>query len=349
MNFCDVCDIPVILVVFNIHEKKGYFIFVQKYIYNYLDKNNSNWKNNNSNVRIKVPLENSFSLENSRAKLEEIAFNGTDLISQLRKTETFKKYYSVLTQADNSHNAALRTSLVISVEKSFSTSKDAMKILIPKIHNDYISKVYHQNNTLAKRFKDKKYDVMYMFFYNSINQEKNGLSFCRTLWVRKDIPLIGKPHIQNPDEKVNDINVYWENTNELDSFIENNMLSKGKYIPLIDNVMYNFKMIYEEVLFLKEQHNNKIIDENSYIYQLDTLSSRIEILNKSIYDKGFPPNKCKDLDIKLRSIICYLDNIRVVISDKKRTRINKLNCIRMYIRELESNYPEYLYERKKVK
>lgn len=349
VNFCDVCDIPIILVVFNIHEEKGYFVFVQKYIYNFLDKNNSNWRNNNSNVRIKIPLENTFSLKKTRTKLEEIAFNGTDLISQLRKTETSKKYYSVVTQSDNSHNAALRTSLVINVEKSFSTSKDAMRILIPKIHNDYISKVYHQNNNLAERFKGNQYDVMYMFFYNSVNQEKNGLSFCRTLWVRKNIPLIGKPYIQNPDEKVNDINIYWEDTDKLDSFIESNMLSKGEYIPFIDNTMYNFSTIYKEVLFLKEQYNNKIIDESGYIYQLDNLSSRIEILNKSIYDKGFPPNECKDLDIKLKSIICYLDNIRVVISDKKRNRINKLNCIRLYIRELENNYPEYLYERKKVK
>jgi len=224
LHFCDVCDIPIILIVFNIHKEEGYFIFMQRYIYEELDIKNPKWRKNNSNVRVKIPLNNSLKSNLAKDSLENIATKGANQIFQLRKTATHKKYYSLLKQDDISNGIGLRTSLRILVENSFAKSKESMRILIPKINNEYRGKVYHRNETLARTHKSKKYDVIYMFFYDTINQSNQGLTFCRTLWVKENLSELSKPSISNPNEILGKINTYWDSNDYFDDFIEENQL-----------------------------------------------------------------------------------------------------------------------------
>jgi len=283
LHFCDVCDIPIILSVFNIHEETGYFIFMQRFIYEHLDLQNPQWRRNKSNVRVNVPLENSLQLESAKSKLKFIANEGVNLITQLRKTATYKKYYSVLKQDDNSHGTALRTSLKILVEKSFANSKEAMRILIPKINHEYRGRVYHRNQILAQTHNNKEYDVIYMFFYDTLNQAKQGLTFCRTLWIKDNLPDAAKPMVSKSNEVIDEINIYWDSNDSFDEFIEDNLLDKGQYLPIIDNAFDKFTGLYEKVLFLHNQYKQKIIISSELISEIKLISNDLDNLNNSLY------------------------------------------------------------------
>jgi hypothetical protein len=349
LNFCDVCDIPIILAVYNISEEKGYYLFVQKYIYETLDFKSPKWRNNQTTIRLHIPLGNSFTTKESKDELERIANNGTDLITQLRKKETAKNYYTILNQDDNSHGTALRTSIRILVEKSFATSKEAMRILLPKINEECREKVYHRNNILAKHFRRKTYDVIYLFFYDSLQQVNHGLPFCRTLWISEKLPVDSAPMVSEPNELIEKINVYWDKVDEFSDLIEDNLLDKGIYLPYADKAFTQFSVLYDKVLVLSDKHTNELISYDKYIKNLKRFNKDLDKLNDLFFNFGFPPIECKDLDAKIQSLICLLHNIKLVVNDESREQPNILACIKMYMESIETDIREYEYERKKVK
>lgn len=349
LNFCDVCDIPIILTVYNIHEEEGFFLFVQKYIYESLDLNNPKWRDKKTKIRLQIPFKNSLVNANSKSEIEIIAFKGTDLITQLRKKETAKKYYTIVNQDDNSHGTALRTSIRILVEKSFSTSKEAMRIILPKINEECKKKVYHRNNLLAKRFRRQTYDVIYLFFYDSLQQVNHGLPFCRTLWIDEKLPVDASPMVSEPNELIDGINIYWEKVDDFSELIEDNLLDKGIYLPYIDKAFNRFNELYEKVLILANKFSDDTLTFEKYIKKLKRFNRDLDKLNNLFFNFGFPPLECKDLDIKIQSLINALHNIKLVVNDESREESNVLACIKMYLNSIETDIIEYQYERKKAK
>jgi len=350
LNFCDVCDIPVVLVVFNIKNETGYYLFVQQYIYENLDIQNPAWRKNTSSVRLKIPFINLLSANYSRSEFEKIAFNGINITTQLRKTETYKKYFSVLNQSDNSHGTALRTSVKILIEKSFSTSKEALRILIPKINLHFIDNVYLSNEIRQRHFEGLKCQVIFMGLYDSLEQANHGLPFCNTLWIDDKLPQNARPLVSKADEILKGINIYWQKDNDrFSEFILENQLNKGTYISYLDNAFNQFFELYEIIksIFIDYQQG-----ESSYqklIKELNRYDSRLSGLNDLFHNFGFPPIECKDINVQINSMICLLDNIRIVISDTTRQPDNIIACINMYISSIEETLPEYRYERKKLK
>lgn len=349
LNFCDVCDIPIILVVYNITKENGYYLFVQKYIYETLDFKSPQWRENQKKIRLHIPLTNALTSKESKNEIERIATYGTDLITQLRKKETSKNYYTILNQDDNSHGTALRTSIRILVEKSFATSKEAMRILLPKINEECKNKVYHRNNLLAKHFKRKTYDVIYLFFYDSLQQVNHGLPFCRTLWINEKLPSENSPIVSEPNELIEKINIYWDKVDEFSGLIEDNLLDKGVYLPYSDKAFRQFNELYEKVLLLTDDFNNELISYDKYVKKLRKFNKDLDKLNDLFFNFGFPPIECKDLDDKIQSLICLLHNIKLVVNDEKREQSNVLACIKMYLNSIETEISEYEFERKKVK
>lgn len=350
LNFCDVCDIPVVLVVFNIKKEIGYYLFVQQFIYENLDVQNPTWKKNTSNVRLKIPFRNSLSVSHSRNYFENIAFNGINIIAQLRKTETYKKYFSVLNQSDNSHGTALRTSVKILIEKSFSTSKEALRILIPKINSHFIDNVYLSNEIRQRHFYDQKCQVIFMGLYDSLEQANHGLPFCNTLWIDDRLPQNARPLVHNPDEILKGINISWQNDNDsFSDFIVENQLNKGTYIPYLDNAFDQFFELYEIVKSIFTDYQQGEFSYQKLIKKLKKYDNKLSGLNDLFHNIGFPPIECKDIDIQINSMICLLDNIRVVLSDTSRQPDNIIACINMYISSIEETLPGYRYERKKLR
>jgi len=349
LNFCDICDVPIILVVYNISREEGYFLFVQRYIYETLDFESPKWRDNHKKLRLHIPIGNSFTSIESKNKIEKIASKGTDLITQLRKKETAKKYYTILNQDDNSHGTALRTSIRILVEKSFATSKEAMRILLPKINEECKKKIYHRNNLLTKHLKQKTYDVIYLFFYDSLGQVNHGLPFCRTLWINEKLPVEDSPSVSEPNELIEGINIYWDKVDEFSELIENNLLDKGIYLPYVDKAFSQFDELYGKVLILSDRFASKSITYDNYIKNIKRFNKDLDKLNNLFFNFGLPPVECNDLYIKIQSLINALHNIKLVVNDTNREQSNILACIKMYLEIIETDMRDYKYERKKVR
>jgi hypothetical protein len=350
LNFCDVCDIPVVLIVFNIQKETGYYLFVQQYIYENLDIQNPDWRTNKSNVRLKIPFNNSLFANHSRSEFEKIAFYGINITTQLRKTETYKKYFTVLSQSDNSHGTALRTSVKLLIEKSFSTSKEALRILIPKVNSHFIENVYLSNEIRQRHFiKDKKCQVIFMGLYDGLEQANHGLPFCNTLWIDDKLPQNAWPMVFKADEILSGININWVNDNGLSKIIEENQLNKGTYVPYLDNAFNQFFSLYENIKAIYSKYNEGDISYQKLIKKMKKYDNKLSGLNDLFHNFGFPPFECKDIDVQINSMICLLDNIRIVISDTTRQPDNIIACIKMYISSIEETLPEYRYERKKIR
>lgn len=91
VQFCDVCDEPVILFVCNVEDGKTYHLWMQDYIYSVLDKENPNWRNNTSSVTVKfnsTPLDDSVITNN----LNKIAINGYKQTFQRRESGKYTRY-----------------------------------------------------------------------------------------------------------------------------------------------------------------------------------------------------------------------------------------------------------------
>jgi len=242
LHFVDVCDQPIILVLFDVNQREAYWVWLHEYIYNILDETNSGWRKNSTTVKLHIPLEKKVTTSDEfKNNIMKIAEQGSKEILQLRKNNTIDYYIIELSHKDMSNAFDRRISIKILVEKSFSESKNAMRILIQKLNNRYKKSDYFRDEKI-KHLHSENVDVLWLYFYNDIRQEKDGLPYCRTEWINpKSDVKISK---MNGDEILDNINILWGKNYKIveKNYVENRM-SKGDYISLLDNTFKNIRKI----------------------------------------------------------------------------------------------------------
>lgn len=92
VRFCFLCDQPVILLVHDIPGKKAYYLWMQRHIFEVLEKDNPTWRENTSSVTLRFSASNQLCIENL-PELKSIAVNGTQQILKMRETSSYKKNY----------------------------------------------------------------------------------------------------------------------------------------------------------------------------------------------------------------------------------------------------------------
>lgn len=88
VRFCYHCDIPIILLIHDIPKKTAYYVWMQKYIYEVLEKNNPAWRSNTSGITLKINILKMLSKGNL-TDLRSIAFNGTTEILDMRRRSSY--------------------------------------------------------------------------------------------------------------------------------------------------------------------------------------------------------------------------------------------------------------------
>lgn len=317
LHFCDVCDIPVILVLYDIEAQEAYFLWVQHYIYNKLDKENSEWRSNKASATVKFSTAVTLSFTNDyfRFKLLDMAYNGTNEISQMRKYSTFQRYYTLIAEDNISTSIAKRVSAKILVETSFATSQDAMRTLIPKINQELL---YSEHaNTTQFHDLDKPCDVIVMFFYNDIRQVKHGLPFCRTQWISEE--LVDKPNIISPDEYIDSVGVKWESMHEMFlDFIPDNSMSKAQYLRLAEQSFNSFKIILNDIQKLFIQYEEKEIDFDSLKKYIIRYKLQLNEYFHAFSERGYPPFECTELDRVLLDFISATHDLGIYSIESNR-------------------------------
>ncbi|MED4690407.1 DUF4365 domain-containing protein [Peribacillus frigoritolerans] len=317
LNFCDVCDIPVVIIVYDVEIERAFWLWTQQYISTVLENDNSIWRANSKTVRIRIPISNKVEKEvNFYSEIESIATHGVNIIQQLRKQNTSEYYYTILEEQDNSTLQKRRLSARIYVERSFATSKDSMIELVRKINN----KIY-ENNFNKKIFKgitlNDTPDYIWLYFYDDIVHLNHGLPFCRTEWVNdnKDEFIVFKDRFDKEIVEEN-IRVKWyEDYRTLNDNIKYNSISKREYFEKMLPFINYINSVFLEI--------NKLIysnENNSFNTFIEESSKEIDDMYISLSDEGYTPYECKDLNNALMNSYTELSNF---VSEIKPNMDNK--------------------------
>ncbi len=348
LHFADVCDQPVVLVLYDAKKKVAYWLWLQEHIYNYLDINNKSWRDNPSKVVIKVPTKNLVTEPSFEVKIKQIAAAGINEIFQFRKTNKAEYYYTEISHEDVSTFSHRRIVIRILLEKSFSKSRDATKILIQKLNKKYEVSDYYRNENV-KLIHSRSVDILWMFFYNDLRQIKNGLPFCRTEWFKQDIKVDVIP--MKADETINGIKIQWgEECDTLEEIYVNNRMTKGEYINLLDETFRKIQTVGEKQKSYIDDFNNGRISSELLIRNFQNHFKEIQEINLDFTaDRGYSPCECDDIDQCMIELLVILENIGIVVCDYNRDEKNKLQGIRNNFNEYLEKLREYAYERKKIR
>ncbi len=310
-------SLPVILVLYIPEEDNLYWSFV----------NQENTIETDEAWKIEIPKTNILSRE-SKHEIESYYINTNDFT--LLKTE------------DTSHALSRRISVKLLHKKEISnyTIRNTIPHFIEKLKNSD----YFRNEIVSENHKNKLADSIWVYTYKTLEQFHHGLPHCIAVW--NDPKSESPTTLSNHDECLdNDIQIKWGNDIIPDAFIENNEMSKGKYLNIIDRFVSEAKKEVQRIeeSFLKyrkaniEKMKTEIIQNEEYFNQL----------LPEVYHNSFPPNECNDLDQEIQNINASINNISIVIKDKSRNNNNIIKCINMYLKTCEENLEAIKYERKK--
>lgn len=349
LHFCDVCDIPVILFLYDVKNEIAYWTWVQRYLYTTLDIDNPNWRKNKDSVVVKMSTEEcTVNKELFFSELKDIASNGIHHIAQMRKSKTYKQYYTVINESDISNGLARRVTARILIETSFASSKEAMKAIIPFINGDFRFSDYIRSSQVKELFGDRPADFVALFFYDDIKQVEHGLPFCRTQWISEN--LLVKPSILTPDETLEGIGIKWEDSYKMFStYIPENQLTKGQYFELAEQTYSKVKTLYNKLNSLYELYKNAKISFGDFVSAIEDVKPTLDRMYFTFSDRGYPPIECTDMDRVLLDIVSALHDIGIVTINSDREESNISWLINDSLSRSSKQMPFYEYERNKVR
>lgn len=301
---------PTILVVYDVDQNKGYWLWTQQYIYQTLDNYNASWRSNTSKVTIHIPLANEV-LEEEKffSALKNISDMGINMIQQFRKRDTSEYYFTILEEKDSSNTLHKRISTKIYIERSFSSSRDSMIELIKKINQKILDNYYDRGVWEGKENYSEP-DYIWLYFYDDLIQFKYGTPFCRTEWVKgeENSPMLLKDNYKT-QLILEKIRVSWEHNRPLNEYLIRNTTSKNDYIK---KVLKTITFTLEELKILKEY----FLEEDKSNFYNRISENHKDYSNKYLFLSDIlPPFECKTLHDELTNALGDIDNLAMEINN----------------------------------
>lgn len=313
LNFCDVCDFPVLLVIYSVTEEKAFWIWTQKYIFQELDSNGVDWRKNTSTIRLKIPIHNEVKEDVSfYDAIKSISEVGVSELQQWKKQESSEFYFTILEEKDNSTNTKRRISAKIYVERSFASSKDSLVELIKKINgkvknNNYFKKVLDENSDASHP------EYVWLYFYDDLIQYEFGLPICRSEWINnidKNDPVLLKEFDHYIES--HDIRIKWEDDyRPLHKYLILNATSKNDYMKEIKGLLTFTQHELANLTFLFNK-----VDKGDFIEHI--ISKRKDYrTNFLLISDILPPYECRKLNRTLIDALTDMDNLAIAIKQEQ--------------------------------
>lgn len=341
LNFCDVCDLPVILVLYSVDEDRAYWVWTQKYIFQTLDSESTDWRQNTSTVRIKIPITNEVKQDiEFYSQLDSIAKKGVNELQQWRKIETSEYYFTILEERDNSTGTKRRVSAKVYIERSFASSKESLIELIKKV-NERVKKNNYFKGILEEKKLHNELDYVWLYLYDDLIQYESGLPFCRSEWIKEDEKnqsILLKDFDQLID--THNIRIKWETSyRPLHDYLLLNSTSKTEYFKGIREILPFAKSELDKIpkLFNKE--------DKSEFYQY-IASKRTEYTKNYLTMSAIlPPYECRKLHKTVYYALSDIDNLAIAIEQKQG---NEYYLYSQYIKKLPKQLAVIEHELEKV-
>lgn len=341
LNFCDVCDIPVILVVYGVDNEKAYWVWTQKYIFQSLDSKGIEWRSNTSKIRMKISIANEVREgDDFYNDLEYISKEGINELQQWRKQETSNYYYTILEEKDSSALTKRRISAKVYIERSFATSRDSMVALIKKI-NEKVKNNNYYKNVLKETSPGSEPDYVWLYLYDDLIQYESGLPFCRTEWLNPK--EVNEPILLKEFDKViedSNLRIKWESSyRPLQEYLLLNATSKTLYLESIRTIL-SFVMSELDII------SRLFSKENKAEFYNHVNSQRMEYTKNFLATSDLlPPFECREFNNILNESLTDLDNLAIAVEQKLG---NEYYLNSQYIQKFSKQIVILEYELKKI-
>ncbi|MGL5190211.1 MAG: DUF4365 domain-containing protein [Cetobacterium sp.] len=279
IKFVKECQTPLILIVYDESEEKGYWIFLQRYY----RENNLEESLNQLEKTIYIPIENTLEdidlFKNEMLKLSE---DGLLEILLENKKINLNECYEIIETKDISYAGRVRKTMSVYINNLFLKNEYILNKLLIRLENEHIK------NDINFRESNKLVDELTIFVYNSLIKIGNFATLFRY-------------EVINNNGKYNRSLI---DLNKLDYNIE--AYSKGEYLQI---ALISF---LEATKITTNLYNLDNVKTNIIKYEKD-----IEEIYSGFIDRSkIAPLECKKLDESFLQYINLLDNFRFYKEDR---------------------------------
>lgn len=303
MAFVDVCDIPIILVLYDVEKKKCYYLYMQEYIFNFLDENNSNWRSNSTNVTVKISTKNELNkADDAIDTLTRIGFKGIYEIQQNRQRKSFLDYFYVVKQNDISFGSVASNEFHVILSSLLTTSRASVKYIIPKIISHLLEEPYFKDS----QSKEKLRHSYFSFFSNGLFFNR-GLPF---LFCQYKEEGLDQNQSLEFEEVENDISWTWFNHNITNLYLNTKTISKKEYLNKGNTIAEKTEAA---IVMCDKLHNQLIFEIDNDITVLNNYIS--SVIEQNFYDIEKYPYECKGIQLFILKLYNSFSNMDTYLKE----------------------------------
>lgn len=312
-------SLPVMLVLYNIEEKIAYWEIINK---DKIIKTAKNWK-------LHIPL------------TQQINISSVNLIKQFAKKLSAHSGYTILSFRDVSHGAAKRYSANILLNKEY--SKPEIVSMVKNITEELKNREYYRNNSVKQQWKGKNAQVVWLYFYLSLDDLDNTSWICQSQWIDKHLDLKFAP-IQIKGEDIgNGIILNWKDEyDEISKILNSFKITKEDFLEKLDNILLPTKDIVEQLILLTEKYEKGKLEENHYVNTMKKLEVKLTELYIEAGDIGLAPSECADLSQQFQNLMAIAHNIVLPFSENGFKTWKKCERNRLISSSIKDYHKEFL-------
>ncbi|WP_409405280.1 MULTISPECIES: DUF4365 domain-containing protein [Priestia] len=289
LRFAEICDFPVFIFLYDgSGNEKGYWLWVQDYIFKHLDSDSPNWRNQ-TKARLKFKLVDEVTEDRSfYDQLEDISNKGINEMIQRGKIGNVKDFYYTMKEDEDSRNSYLTLQRKILVDYSISTSKEAMKQLINDSYKDLIH----------------KYEAIFTDYYNDIRQLNFGSPFCRTITNSDNINSEDFGVLLDSNDSYENVSIEWiDSHTAMLHLIKSKEVGKSEFLNYSQRQRKLINEFAKQFFNLLNNLDSGKTNKEDFIKNVKNIKAYEHNFNdiENVYFKedGYPPNDC----IELRNVL----------------------------------------------
>ena len=221
--------------------------------------------------------------------------------------------YTIFTEEDQSHGAAKRYSCKAVLNGTL--SKVEVAAVVRQLTSDGAKRRYHRNHLVEARWGDSDAQVVSTFIYPSAEDYARQNFVCRSCWISERLPEEFRP-IQFTGENVGDnVIVEWNpNHLALAELTMASLVTKEDYLSRVLPLIQELESLLDAVEKGLRSLSSGELSESAFLSGSERTRSRIGEVAGDIEHLPMSPFECREMDLKLREIAAFLDNIRILYS-----------------------------------
>lgn len=236
------------------------------------------------------------------------------------------KYTCVKTN-DVSHVGAKRYSYRVILNEPLSKIEIASvirEVTLKSIDNED----YYRNERVKSTWKGRSSQVVCVFVYANLFNEKQDIYTCRSQWIDGSLQKNMQPTKWKGQNIGYDIHMDWnEDWEEVSLLISNSQLSKGQYMDQLNLIIREM----DDLII-------KIEDRQNFINLIESFE---QVSSRALYLEGAPV-ECSELDDAAQGVFAYFDQYIIYSKQKNSMMANKA------IKAFHENRKYLDYEYKKM-